>query len=136
MPHLIRMSAVIPMKREAGGGAIWEKFVGNLREMLFVVVPEEKLYIEARKRASELALGAIRIATRFPDLGGARLVLRRKIVDFYSFSSISIEPFTEVIGIALVTPRFQKAPVALHRRPFQALWRRPRRCDDFKPLTL
>ena len=136
MPHLIRMRAVIPMKTETGGGAIWEKFIGNLCEVFLVVVPEEKLHIKARKRAGELALGAIRIAARFPDLGSTRLVLRREIVDFYPFGRIGIAPFTEVIGVTSVAPRLQKAPVSLHRRPFKALRRRPRCCDDFKAFTL
>ena len=117
-PYLIRMRAVIPMKTETGGRTIWEELIGDFREMLFIMVPKKERNTEARERAGKFALSAVRIATRFPDLGGVRFVLRRKIIDFYPFGSIGVEPFTEVIGVAFIAPRFQKATVALHRRPF------------------
>ena len=136
LPHLVRVCAIIPVKTEAGGRGARKELIGNFREVPLIVVPEKERNIEARKRAGELALGAVRIAARFPDLGSTRLVLRREIVDFYPFGRIGIAPFTEVISVALIAPRLQKAPVALHRRPFKALRRRPRGCDDFKAFTL
>ena len=111
--------------------------VGDASEILFVVIPKQKLGFGAGEFLGEIfiskaTLSAEGIKTGFPNLDGMRFVLRREIVDLDTSFLVGIEPFANVFGVSAVAPRFEMTSETGHVRGFHAGWRRPWTSDDFK----